>query len=157
MSKEQALKFLSDYKVNRALMEKVDDIFEDNPDKPDNELWVLAAKECGYQFTPEELEEVFHKKIQEQAETETKLSAEALDEAELSAVAGGAESENCHDSFWCENISRYSHDMSQTNCKGSFLNRENCWHDDGCDSCYNIYPNYECKRNGQCSYAFTHR
>ena len=147
MSKEQAIKFLTDYKANRALMEKVDDIFEDNPGMPDNELWVLAAKECGYQFTPEELEEVFHKQIQEQVAAETKAAAAELDDAELSAVAGG-DATSCTISY---------NNTYPDQCKDTFTDRENCWHNDGCDNCYNMYPNYKCKRSGVCDSIFTHR
>lgn len=157
MSKEQAIKFLEDYKVNRSLMEKVDDIFEDNPDLSDNELWVKAARDCGYMFTPEELDEVFHQKFAEENEAGVKAAAAVLDEAELNAVAGGGEDENCRKVFWCPSANVYDKSMKHGNCAGTFVDRENCWNNDGCDSCYNMYSDYECKRTGDCEYAFIHR
>lgn len=143
MSKEQAVRFLNEYKINRVLMEKVESVFEDNPGLSDAELWILAAKENGYDFSPEELERVFH----ERTKVIEKVAGARLDEAELSAVAGG-DATSCTISY---------NNTYPDQCKDTFTDRENCWHNDGCDNCYNMYPNYKCKRSGVCDSIFTHR
>ena len=148
MSKEQAVKFLDDYKANRTLMEKVEKVFDDNPDKNDSELWVLAAEKCGYEFTPEELKEVF----QERTQDTDKFAGAEVDERELKAVAGGSDDENCTNDYWCTRTNTKHHD-----CKYSFKNFENCWHNDGCDNVYRMYDAYLCKHSGECEYAFTYR
>ena len=91
MSKEQAVKFLNEYKISQALMEKVESIFEDNPGLSDMELWILAAKENGYDFTLEELDRVFHERMK----VVTKVTGARLNEAELSSVAGGESLPEC--------------------------------------------------------------
>ncbi len=150
MSKEQAGAFLNNYKTDRALMEKVESLFEANPEKPDGELWAQAGKEAGFEFTPQELDEVFHERIQNED-----VSVQTLDEKELAAVAGG--DKKCVGAFWCTLANKFSEENKHDNCKDTFVNRENCWHNDGCDNCYNMYSDYQCNHSGECDWAFTHR
>jgi len=154
MSKEMAEKFLDDYKANRELAEKVEKIFEDHPDMTEEDLWLLAAKECGYDFTPEELEAAFHER--EQAADE--IEKAKLDREELRAVAGGGDNplDQCEHDFVCMGSYRYFEEK-HPNCKDTFKNGENCWHNDGCDNIYHMYHLYLCHYSGECANAFTHR
>ncbi len=148
MSKNEAIRFLDDYKSDRELMEKVEAVFEANTELEEHELWLKAAEENGYAFSPEELDEAFRERVNDAG----KVSISS--DAELAAVAGG---NNCHDAFWCDQVNNYTEDMKHSNCSDSFVDRENCWHNDGCDNCYNMYSDYECKNSGECSNVFTHR
>lgn len=151
MSKEQAIEFLNNYKTDRELKEKVESLFEANPDKADGDLWAQAGKEAGFEFTPQELDEVFHERIQDPS-----IDAQTLDEKELAAVAGGGD-ENCRGAFWCFLVDKYHKENKHDNCKSTYVNRENCWNNDGCDNVYNMYSDYQCNHSGECDWAFTHR
>ena len=146
MSKEQANRFLDDYKADRSVMEKVESIFDSNPDMKDADLWAQAAKECGYEFTPEELDEAFH----EREQVIPGFTEEEVDTEELAAVSGGADYDECNGDF--QGVFD-KHDE----CKDTFISKENCWHNDGCDKAYHIYSKYQCKYSGECDYAFAHR
>ena len=149
MSKTEAKRFLEDYKANRALMESVERIFDSNPDAAETDLWVMAAKQNGYDFTPKELLAAFSERSQPDVRA-------ALDEKELLAVAGGSR-DDCHADFWCPELNYYTEADKHDNCSDSFIDKENCWHNDGCDTAYNIYDDYECKGTGNCEIAFIHR
>ena len=88
------------------------------------------AKELGYDVSEAELEAYLtemEKTLQEHAKSAEALVTE-LSGDEMDKVAGGA----------------------HTECKTTFLDRENCWHNDGCDNIYNGYKKYLCKKNGLC-------
>ena len=112
-------------------------------------FFVDAAKQNGYDFTPEELLAAFSERSQPDVRA-------ALDEKELLAVAGGSR-DDCHADFWCPELNYYTEADKHDNCSDSFIDKENCWHNDGCDTAYNIYDDYECKGTGNCEIAFIHR
>jgi hypothetical protein len=149
MSKTEAIRFLNNYKASRELMESVERIFDSNPDAPETDLWIMAAEQNGYEFTPEELLAAFSERSQPAV-------CASLDEKELLAVAGGSR-DDCHADFWCPELNYYTAADKHDSCSDSFIDKENCWHDDGCDTAYNIYDDYECKGTGNCEIAFIHR
>ena len=151
MSKAEANRFLDEYKKSRELMESVVRVFDANPEADEAQLWVQAAKQHGFEFSPEDLSEAFNERIQNEPSGRA-----IMDESELAAVAGG-EKENCHESFWCPDVHSFSHSNQHADCSSTYVDRENCWHDDGCNQCYHIYPDYKCSRSGNCANAMVHR
>ena len=100
--------------------------------KPESEAEVIAAivsaaKKLGFDFSEQDVEDAVKAITQERlARTEKaqdeirEVSADNLDK-----VAGGKNSD----------------------CESTYLDRENCWWDDGCDASFTTYTTYLCKRN----------
>ena len=99
--------------------------------------WAEIAKELGYTVSEADLKACFaerEKALRESAEAAESTIVE-LSEEEMDRVAGGG---------------------AHADCKDTFLDKENCWASDGCDTVFHGYSTYICKSVGRCSErAFT--
>ena len=99
----------------------------DKPE-PGKEAAVYAeiATKLGYNITEADLTG-YNEKLAEVMKKRSKANIdkiEALPDEDLGQVAGGAE--------------------KHSNCSDTFLDKENCWSNDGCDNVWNNYPDYIC-------------
>ncbi len=90
-------------------------------------IYAEAAKELGFELTEVDIREGFKALEEEQkAKTEqAKDAAQELNVNDLEKVAGGKGEEG-----WC---------------RDTYVDRENCWFNDGCDTIINSYIFYRCK------------
>ena len=95
------------------------------------DAYVVIAKQVGLDFTVEEIAAVIEERAQEQlAKTEASIAKlEKLPDENFSQIVGG---------------------KGDPDCKDTFKNKENCWHNDGCDVVYHYYDTYICKRIDWC-------
>ena len=98
------------------------------PETEEDELKIYAAiaGQIGLDFTVEELHDVIEEMREEQANrTEVQVQGlEPMPDQDLKQVAGGKD---------------------YPECKSSFKDEENCFHNDGCDVVYHKYDIYSCE------------
>ena len=100
---------------------------EDHKQTPEQIIcaYVNIAAQLGVELTAEEIEEYIEEKM-----NKATVSGE-LDDDELSSLYGGA----------------------ANGCYASYVDRENCWVNDGCDYINNNYTSYNCSwsNKGACA------
>ena len=99
----------------------------DKPE-PGKEAAVYAeiATKLGYNITEADLTG-YNEKLAEVMKKRSEANInkiESLPDEDLAQVAGGAE--------------------KHSNCSDTYLDKENCWHQDGCDNIWNSYSDYVC-------------
>ena len=118
MTKKELAEALEEVRKQPEIGEKVN---EESPrDVP--AFWAKVLTEKGYNVTPEEIAS-FIKEAEEERRKKTAGKIEELSDQELEAVAGGKDHAECY---------------------YTFKDRENCWHEDGCDAVYIQYDGYLC-------------
>ncbi len=102
---------------------------KDKPESFDALIAVYAevAEKLGFDLPEDVLREGIKALEKEQSEKtgQAKKAARELDESELAKASGGRNDDDCY---------------------YSFLDKENCWFQDGCDLTIWTYPHYVCKR-----------
>jgi len=95
---------------------------------------VALAKEQGFEISEQEFAEAIRAAAeQRKAETEEAVAqVERLSDDDVAQAVGGKSRSE-------------SGGKGHAECQDSFLDRENCWHTDGCDHNYQDYNNYICK------------
>jgi hypothetical protein len=126
---EKIKKFLEELAKKPELAKELGDMPKDFTIDEKISAYAGLAKKLGYDITEDdfkkyvsEADKAAQDKTGEVADDLAKLSDEELDD-----VAGGG---------------------ANPNCKDTFLDKENCWSNDGCEAINNYYPNYQC-RNGK--------
>lgn len=121
---EKVEKFLEDLKSQKGLelLQK-----RDRPSDAEAACRTYAeiAKEMGHDVSEDDLV-AYAKAMDGMRRGKTGAAVEqveALSDQELGEVAGGGDNPECKDTY---------------------KQRENCWHDDGCDVAYNHYKYYAC-------------
>jgi predicted ribosomally synthesized peptide with nif11-like leader len=76
--------------------------------------YIEIAKKLGVELTAEDIQEYFA--------TASDADVAELDDEELEQLVGG----------------------DNAGCKDTFLHKENCWWEDGCDNAWNNYEGYQC-------------
>lgn len=95
---------------------------------------VAAAKRQGLSVTEKDiLDAIASAAVERMKKTEQAASGvEKLADESLDKVTGGEE---------------FCHSWDKNDCKSTFLIRENCWTNDGCDKNVNEYKYYLCDHN----------
>ncbi|MBR5110630.1 MAG: hypothetical protein IK099_10580 [Clostridia bacterium] len=88
-----------------------------------------AAKKSGFTVTEAEIREAFEAEAKARMKKTEEAAADiqALPDDALVKAAGGKK--------------------GHSNCKDTFLDKENCWYNDGCDKNYQDYDDYVCHNN----------
>lgn len=143
MSFENAKAFLEEGFKNPKVAELLQ--AQDEPESQEDALaaYVEAAGTIGFDFTADELATVIEEMDRERlAKTEENVAEIGeLADSELDQVAGGSGHDYCESNHWSEDRA----------CKDTYLDLENCWHNDACDIVYHDYWDYRCKRVHFCS------
>ena len=131
MSRENALTFVKECFKDPKVVELLRAHGKPEAEEEELETYVAIGKKVGLDFTAKEIAAVIEEEGWKQhAETEANVAKlEKLPDEELTQITGG---------------------KGDPDCKDTYKNRENCWHNDGCDIVYHDYENYICKKIQWC-------
>ena len=124
---EKIKKFLEELAKKPELAKELGDKPKDFAIDEKIAAYAGLAKKLGYDIT----EDDFKKYVSEADKAAQDKTGEVVDDLaklsdeELDDVAGGG--------------------GANPNCKDTFLDKENCWSNDGCEAINNYYPNYKCR------------
>ena len=125
MTKKEIADVLEEVRRSPEIVEKVK---KDSP-QDISAFWAKVLIEKGYNVSSEEIAS-FIREAEEERRKKTAGKIEELSDQKLAEVAGGK---------------KYHSD-----CRYTYKNEENCWHDDACDIVYYEYGGYICNHNFSC-------
>ena len=133
MKKELMVKFLESIKANSQLKDDIPLYLEGKNEDEIIKYFAKLAPTLDFDITEEDFREFFKSDNQDLKERTdaTIAKVKEIDLSELETVSGG--------------FANGSHG----NCYDTFLDKENCWFNDGCDLNINPYNNYLCANTNQ--------
>ncbi len=138
MSMDKITKLLEEMRTNPKAKELIQEAGVPKTEEEFIRLYTEIASKLGFDATEEEIRAGIAALIRERRE-KTAADIEKLSDVEVEKAVGG--------------------DKGHSECKDTYLDRENCRLDDGCDHFYHDYNGYICKNTDyghECPYLNAH-